>query len=314
MSHRDAEQVGVHEGLESMAEARRELAHAALDRVLTVADELARLRFGAAVARQLVEAAEDDDANDTAMLASLARLAEESVDRLRGATDALQALLGELVTSLTSDGLDGPGEAVGRAADAFADAAAAADARRAESTTVLRAVGRLAVGSGATSHDPGEAAADLWDLGLELLALTALEDPADDPHDDDSGHLPMLDERRLLRDLTGLVAEVAVNAPAALALQVGASAGSWPAATTEVTVRHLHDEVVVGVEPAPDGLHAPVLRAEGDALVARLDPDEAPPDVASLVAGVLRGLGVEPGRDLAFLVVRLEPERAGVTR
>jgi hypothetical protein len=42
--------------------------------------------------------------------------------------------------------------------------------------------------------------------------------------------------------------------------------------------------------------------------VARLEPDEAPPDVAALLANVLRGAGLRPGTDLAFLVVRISEE------
>jgi hypothetical protein len=287
--------------LGSLADARQDLVHAALDQLLAHADELNRHHLGATVATQLAEAAEDDDADDAPVLASMAEAATEAVALEREAVHQLEAGFASLVASLVRDDLAGSVD-FATAADSFAAASAAADHRRAHTAVVLRAAGRLAVGCGATTELGGEAAADLWDLGLELLALTALQDPADDPDDDDSGRLPVLDDRRLLRDLTGLVAEVAVNAPAALALQVQGGAGP----VTEVTVRHRLDEVVVGVEPAPDGLHAPQLAAEGDALVARLDPDEPPPDVAALLAGVLRGLEVEPGRDLAFLVVRLE--------
>jgi hypothetical protein len=287
--------------LGSLAEARRDLVHAALDQLLAHADDLARHHLGSSVAGQLVDAAEDDDADDAAVLASMVDAASEAVEHEREAVRALEAGFARLVVSLVHEDLTGPSD-FDTATEAFAAASEVADACRARTAVVLRAVGRLAVGCGATTEQGGEAAADLWDLGLELLALTALQDPEDDPHDDDSGRLSVVDDRRLLRDLTGLVAEVAVNAPAALALQVEGGRGS----VAEVTVRHHHDEVVVGVEPAPDGLHAPMLAAEGDALVARLDPDEPPPDVAALLAGVLRGLEVQPGRDLAFLVVRLE--------
>jgi hypothetical protein len=294
------------EDLGSIAEARRDLAHAALDRVLHHADDVTRLALGGTVAGELAETAADGS-TDAGVLASLTDRAGDAIGRHASAATALELAFTRLVGSLTRAGLGGSDQAIADATDAFADAATEADLRRAEATLVLRAVGRLAVGSGATSVEPDEVAAMLWDLGLELLALTALEDPRDDPDDDDSGRVPVVDERRLLRDLTGLLAEVAVNAPAALALQLEAASARSPA---EVTVRHLHDRLVVGVEPAPQGLHAPVLAPEGNALVARLEPDEAPPDVAALVAGVLRGLDVRSGEDLAFLVVRLEEAAA----
>jgi hypothetical protein len=293
------------EDLGSIADARRDLAHAALDQVLHHADDTARLALGGTVAGELAEAG--GGSTDAGVLASLTERAADAIGRHASAAAALELAFARLVASLTRAGLGGADEAITHATDAFADAATEADLRRAEATLVLRAVGRLAAGSGATSVEPDEVAAMLWDLGLELLALTALEDPRDDPDDDDSGRVPVVDERRLLRDLTGLLAEVAVNAPAALALQLEAASARSPA---EVTVRHLHDQLVVGVEPAPEGLRAPVLATEGDALVARLEPDEAPPDVAALVAGVLRGLDLRAGEDLAFLVVRLE-ETAG---
>jgi hypothetical protein len=279
--------------------ARRDLAHAALDDLLDHADDLSRLRLGAAVGADLARTAPPSD--DGRVLRSLALRATDAATRQEAALRALEQAFTALVEALTTDGVGGDDDVIHRAEDGFATARQEARERREETTVVLRAAGRLAAGTGATATEAGEAVAVLWDLGLELLALTALAEPADDPDDDDSGRLSPGDGWRLLRDLAGLLSEVAVNAPAALALRADAASGP-----VEVTVRHHHDEVVVTLDGSHEDAVVPPLRHEDGVLVARLAADEAPPDVAALVAEVLHQVGAGP--DLTYLVVRLPDE------